>query len=184
MNRISICLSLLVACGATMAAVLPDKGVVERRQASMKEMAASVKTIAGMFGGKVAYDVQAFKQAAGKVPLYTSALAAEFPNETLGQPSAAKLEIGQSREEFNALADHIASLASALSRQADGAPADGIPKAMRMGPGMAMGGGSLLGKRSGAAEHADPSALAAEHLVHLILQDCTSCHAKFREKAP
>ncbi|TIV70339.1 MAG: cytochrome c, partial [Mesorhizobium sp.] len=35
--------------------------------------------------------------------------------------------------------------------------------------------------RPGAAE-ADPARMPAEHLLHLILQDCTSCHSKFRQK--
>ncbi|TIW41251.1 MAG: cytochrome c, partial [Mesorhizobium sp.] len=28
----------------------------------------------------------------------------------------------------------------------------------------------------------DPATLPAEHLLHLILQDCSSCHSKFRQK--
>jgi hypothetical protein len=52
---------------------------------------------------------------------------------------------------------------------------------MRMGAGPAMDGGSLLGKRLNAVE-ADPVRLPAEHLLHLILQDCSSCHSKFRQK--
>ena len=50
-----------------------------------------------------------------------------------------------------------------------------------MGAGLPMDGGSLLGKRPGAVE-ADPGKLPAEHLLHLILQDCSSCHSKFRQK--
>jgi cytochrome c556 len=52
---------------------------------------------------------------------------------------------------------------------------------MRMAPGTAMGS-SLLGKRAGGAADADPSKLPAEHVFHLMRQDCTNCHAKFREK--
>ncbi len=36
-------------------------------------------------------------------------------------------------------------------------------------------------ERAGKAE-ADPSTMPAEHVFHLMLQDCASCHAKFREK--
>ncbi|RUW60689.1 cytochrome c [Mesorhizobium sp. M7A.F.Ca.US.008.03.1.1] len=173
---------LLIGIAAAVAAThLPDKPVIVARQSSMKEMAAAARQIAGMFGGKIAYDAPAFRQAAETIHRRTGVLAAEFPADSLGSPSAAKQEIDQSRDEFDALASHIATLASALAVEADKAPADSISSAMRMGPDMAMGG-SLLGKRAGAAKEADPSKLPAEHLLHLILQDCTSCHAKFRAK--
>ncbi|TIU29842.1 MAG: cytochrome c, partial [Mesorhizobium sp.] len=32
------------------------------------------------------------------------------------------------------------------------------------------------------AAQADPAGMPAEHLLHLILQDCSSCHSKFRQK--
>jgi cytochrome c556 len=184
MKRFSTYLvSLLVCSAAAMAASpVPERTAIEARQASMKEMAASVRLIAGMFTGKVTYDVQAFRQAAAAMRHRTRALVTEFPAGSLGSPSAAKPQIDQSREEFDALANHIATLANALKAQADKAPADAIPETMKMGPGMAMGGGSLLGKHAGGTDTVDPSKIPAEHLVHLILQDCTSCHAKFREK--
>lgn len=147
----------------------------------MKEMAAAAKTIAGMFDGKLAYDAVAFKAAAGTLRTRTGpALIAEFPSATLGPPSGARLEIDQARSEFEALARHIGTLASTLAAKAERAPAS-ITDDMRMGSGSAMGGGSLLGKRPAAAE-ADPSKAPAEHLLHLILQDCSSCHSKFRQK--
>jgi cytochrome c556 len=176
---------LLLACGAAgMAAThLPDNAVISGRQASMKEMAAAAKLIAGMFDGTVAYNAQAFKQAAETIRRRTGfALVAEFPVGSLGAPSAAKPNIDQSREEFVALARHIETLANALAADADNAPTGGISDAMRMGAGPAMGG-SLLGKRAANAADVDPSKIPAEHVLHLILQDCTSCHAKFREKA-
>jgi cytochrome c556 len=155
--------------------------VVAKRQASMKAMASAAKTIAGIFDGKLAYDAAAFKAAAESIRRRSgSAMADEFPAGSLGTPSAAKAEIDQSREEFAALARHLESLSAALSSAADRAP-DGITEAMRMAPGMAMGS-SLLGKRAGGTTEADPSKMPAEHLFHLMLQDCMKCHAKFREK--
>lgn len=173
---------LLIGAAAAVAAThFPDKPIIAARQTSMKEMAAAARQIAGMFGGKIAYDAAAFRQAADTIQRRTGDLAAEFPADSLGAPSAAKPEIDQSREEFDSLAHHIGRLAGALAAEADKAPAGGISSDMRMGKDMAMGG-SLLGKRAGTAEDADPSKLPAEHLLHLILQDCTSCHAKFRDK--
>jgi cytochrome c556 len=155
--------------------------LVAARQASMEEMAAAAKTIAGMFDGKRAYDAAGFKAAVATLSARTGpALIAEFPEGTLGAPSAARPEIDQARPEFEALARHIGRLAAALAAKAETAPGE-ITGDMRMGAGLPMDGGSLLGKRPGAVE-ADPGKLPAEHLLHLILQDCSSCHSKFRQK--
>ncbi|WP_244897098.1 cytochrome c [Mesorhizobium amorphae] len=148
----------------------------------MKAMADAAKTISGVFDGKLAYDAAAFKAAAETIRHRSGkAMVESFPAGSFGAPSAAKVEIDQSRGEFAALARHLESLAAALSLAADNAP-DGITESMRMAPGMAMGSSSLLGKRAGSATDADPSKMPAEHVFHLILQDCTNCHAKFREK--
>lgn len=169
------------ACASVAGAASGGEAIVIARQASMKEMAAAARTIAGMFDGRQAYDAAAFKAAAETLRARTGpALIAEFPGASLGAPSGARPEIDQARPEFEALARHIGVLASALATKAGRAPA-GITDDMRMGSGLVMGGGSLLGKRPGAME-TDPAKLPAEHLLHLILQDCSSCHSKFRQK--
>ena len=155
--------------------------VVAERQQSMKAMAEAAKTISGIFDGELTYDGAAFKEAAEIIRRRSgSAMADEFPAGSFGAPSAAKAEIGQSREEFEALARHLESLAAALSSAADRAP-DGVTQDMRMAPGTTMGS-SLLGKRAGGAADADPTKMPAEHVFHMMLQDCTNCHARFREK--
>lgn len=183
MKRTATAAILSLACASVVVAATHSShdAVVEARQESMKEMAAAAKTIAGMFGGKVTYDAAAFKAAAETIRVRTGpALIAEFPSATLGAPSGAKPDIDLARPEFNALASHIGTLANVLAADAERAPPS-ITDEMRMGSGPVMGGGSLLGKRPGAAE-ADPAKLPAEHLLHLILQDCSSCHSKFRQK--
>lgn len=52
-----------MAVAGAASGMAPDR-IVEGRQVSMKAMAASAKTIAGMFDGKVPYDAVAFKRAA------------------------------------------------------------------------------------------------------------------------
>jgi cytochrome c556 len=169
-----------IAAGAAFSENAVDP-VVAERQDSMKAMANAAKTISGIFDGKLAYDAAAYKAAAETIRRRSgSAMVDEFPAGSLGAPSAAKAEIDQSREEFAALARHLESLSAALSSAADRAP-DGITESMRMTPGMATGS-SLLGKRLGGATDADPSKMPAEHVFHLMLQNCTNCHAKFREK--
>jgi cytochrome c556 len=173
-------LSLVCASGIA-ATQSGNDAIVKARQDSMKEMAAAAKTIAGMFDGKLAYDAAAFKVAAETIRARTGpALIAEFPSASLGPPSGAKPDIDLARPEFEALAHHIGTLGSALAADAERASSS-ITDDMRMGPGLVMGGGSLLGKRPGRTE-ADPAKLPAEHVLHLILQDCSSCHSKFRQK--
>jgi len=163
---------------APLLAAGPGDPVVAARQTSMKEMAAAARAIAEMFDGKRAYEAAAFKAAADTLSARAgTALIGKFPRGTLGAPSGARPEIDQARPEFEALARHLGRLAGALDAKAKSAPA-GITADMRMS-GLPMDGGSLLGKRPGAVE-ADPAKLPAEHLLHLILQDCSSCHSKFR----
>lgn len=183
MRHAAIVTVLSLACvSVVLAAAHSDRdAIIEARQTSMKEMAEAAKTIAGMFDGKRAYDAAAFKAAAETIRARTGpALIAEFPSATLGAPSGAKPDIDPARAEFEALARHIETLARALASDAEQAPPR-ITDDMRMGSGFAMGGGSLLGKRPGPAE-ADPASIPAEHLLHLILQDCSSCHSKFRQR--
>ncbi|WP_217577872.1 cytochrome c [Mesorhizobium sp. GbtcB19] len=182
-GRVVVAAAMLALAGplllAPSLAAGPGDPVVAARQASMKEMAAAARAIAGMFDGKRAYEPSAFKAAADTLSARAAALTDEFPIGTLGAPSAARPEIDDARPEFEALARHIGRLADALADKAGNAP-PGITADMRM-TGLPMDGGSLLGKRPGATE-ADPAKMPAEHLLHLILQDCTSCHSKFRQK--
>ena len=184
-SRVILGAALLALAGALILAPSlaagPGDPIVAARQASMKEMAAATRAIAEMFDGKRGYDAAGFKAAASTLSARTGpALIAEFPGGTLGAPSGARLEIDQERPEFEALARHIGRLADALAAKAEKAPA-AIGDDMRMGAGLPMDGGSLLGKRPNAAT-ADPAKLPAEHLLHLVLQDCSSCHSKFRQK--
>nr|WP_258045696.1 cytochrome c [Mesorhizobium sp. NBSH29] len=170
-------------CAAVFAAShIPANGIVGKRQNAMKQMARAVKTIADMFEGRLVYDAAEFKSAAETVRRQSGeTLVKGFPAGSLGDPSDAKADIDTSRAEFIALAKHLEKFASALSVAADSAP-DGITKSMRMGPGMMMDG-SILGKKRAAKSVADVSTLPAEHVFHLMLQDCASCHARFRNKA-
>ena len=173
-------LSLSIVAGYA-AVHVPADALVAKRQAAMKEMARAAKTIAGMFDGKLSYDAAAFKSAAETIRRQSGeTLLKEFPAGSFGGASGATAEIDKSRAEFDALASHLEKFAFALSAAADDA-SEGIPESMRMGQGT-MAGGSLLGKKRAGEAESDPSRMPAEHVFHLMLQDCASCHAKFREK--
>lgn len=161
---------------------IPANEIVAQRRAAMKEMARAAKTISGMFEGKLPYDSAAFKDASETIRRQSGeALIKEFPAGSSGGPSNATAEIDISRAEFEALARHLEKFAFALSAAADNAP-DGTTQSMRMGRGT-MSGGSLLGKKRAGEAESDPSRMPAEHVFHLMLQDCSNCHAKFRERS-
>jgi cytochrome c556 len=177
--RLVLSAFFLIGTAAIAADHAPD--IVAERQSSMKEMARAAKTIAGMFEGKLDYDAGSFKAAAETIRRNSGdALIAQFTTGSLGGTSGATAEIEGSRAEFEELARHLHEFASTLSEATKAAP-DGVTEDMRMAHGNLMGS-SLLGSRARGADESDPSQIPAEHVFHLMLQDCTGCHAKFREK--
>lgn len=168
----SVALALLSAGGAA-ALAGGHAGLVDMRREAMKDMAAAAKTINSMFEGRVAYDRQTFSDAAQTIRAHGgAALVAAFPADSLGPPSAAKPGIATDPDEFAALAGKLQDYAAALSAKAD----EHLTPAMRMGADV--GGGSLLGRRA----HEDLQSTPAEHVFHMMMQNCTSCHARYRER--
>ncbi|MGE3830814.1 MAG: cytochrome c [Parvibaculaceae bacterium] len=164
------------------AALIPDAGTtidpVAQRQASMRAMAESVRTLAWMFEGRLAYGREKAVAAAKAIrDLSGERLSSEFSGATLGAPSRAKAAIAQDSNEFAALATHLQDVAAAFEQAAAAGPTN-ITAAMRMGSGGAMDN-PLLGKRQSAAQP-DLSKVPMEHLLHLMMADCGSCHARFR----
>ena len=82
--------------------------------------------------------------------------------------------IASSASEFAKLARDLEVYAAALSTAADRNPQE-------LGPETRMRG-TLLGSPFAPKAEAsrDAAAVPAEHAYHLMLQTCTSCHAKFR----
>ncbi|MER8973716.1 cytochrome c [Mesorhizobium sp. M0800] len=125
MRLVALVTVLSLGCASVVLAAAHSSrdAIIEARQASMKEMAAAAKAIAGMFDGKQAYDAAAFKAAAETIRARTGpVLIAEFPSATLGAPSGARPDIDPARAEFEGLARHIGTLASALASDAERAP--------------------------------------------------------------
>jgi cytochrome c556 len=173
---------LIAACiGGAVIATAATSSIVEKRQETMKSMAAAAKTIGDMFQGKLSYDVNAFKAAAQLISARSGrALLDDFPPTSIGGRSQADAKIWAQWDEFQILAGRLSVLGAALALDADKSP-DTIGSDMRMQPG-AMMGGSLLGGPPKALTEADIENLPAEHAYHLMLEACTSCHAKFRTK--
>lgn len=101
-----------------------------------------------------------------------------LPVSVIAPGSKASASIAAEREQFDKLAADLLIYASALSAAADRNPNVLSPQ-MRMQGGDAMMGGPLAKKPQAAR---DVASMPAEHAFHMLLQTCTSCHAKFRMK--
>lgn len=150
---------------------------VERRQQAMKEMAFAAKTIAAMFSGDVAYDKTRLRKSASAFVLHASELSAQFTGNAGSKSEADEGRIAAERKEFGEIAARLEELAVAFDWKAARA-GNAITPDMRMGSGVP-GGGSLFGARPLRSE-ADLSAIPAEHLFHMMLETCTTCHSKYR----
>jgi cytochrome c556 len=174
----ALVLSSAIAAGALSATAGGHQGLVDARRQAMKEMAAAAKTIGGMFARDLPYDRRQFIAAAETIRSRSGqVLVAQFPEATLGPPSEAMPSIATDPGEFVLLAGRLREYSSALAGKAD----DRLTQAMRMGGGDgAAAASSLLGRR--ASSPADVRSTSAEHVFHLMLQSCTACHARYREK--
>jgi cytochrome c556 len=149
--------------------------LVSRRQADMKAMAAAAKTISGMFKDPAAYNASEFKWAADTIRDKSgSILSALFASEADSRQSKAGPNILKERDRFDRIANDLRDYAVALDAQNN--PGQ-MSASMRMKPGEAMGGGPL---GTHVRNEQELLAMPAEHAFHLMLQTCTTCHAKFR----
>ncbi|CAN7491974.1 cytochrome c [Pararhizobium sp. LjRoot238] len=164
------------AISAATAQTEPPSNVTQR-QHGMKAMADAAKRINAMFKGSTPYDARTFKAASEIIRSQSgAALSALFDGPVTMAGSKASASIETDRQQFDKLAADLGIYASALSVAADRNP-DTLGPGMRMQTGDVMGGGPLA-KKVGATR--DAASMPAEHAFHLMLQTCTSCHAKFR----
>lgn len=174
-----IVLAIVVAGFSTATAQRADNDVVGQRQHDMKAMAAAAKSIDAMFKGTLPYDAKAFKAAAETIRAYSGQrLTALFGAPVVAEGTKASAGIEADRPTFDKLAAELGAYASALSVAADRNP-DVLGPDMRMKGGDATMGGPLAKRKTAAL---DPMSMPAEHAFHMMLQTCTSCHAKFRVK--
>jgi cytochrome c556 len=169
-------ISFFAAISITTDQTVPQ-GNVSQRQHGMKAMADAAKTINAMFKDLSPYDAKTFKAAAETVRAHSgAALSALFegPGTTPGSNASASIET--ERQQFGKLANDLGIYASALSVAADRNPHALGPETRMQGSETMIGG--PLAKKIDAAREAE--LMPAEHAFHLMLQTCTSCHAKFR----
>ncbi len=170
-------LSAVVAVLMIVASASATEDVVALRQADMKAMAAAAKTISGMFKDPVSYRAAEFQWAADTIRDRSGTiLSGHFASETVSPQSKAMPNILEERERFDRVAKDLRDYAVALDAAAQNNPGP-MSASMRMKPGEAMGGGPF---GTHAASEQELSAMSAEHVFHLMLQTCTTCHARFR----
>lgn len=174
-------LILLASAGAafsvTAAEGLQSDNVAQRQQ-GMKAMAAAANIINAVFTGSSAYDAKALKTAAETIESHSAErLSFLFDGSVTAPGSKASASIEAERERFDKLAADLGVYASALSTAADRNP--DAPQMRMQGGGDLMMGGPLARKADAVR---DVASMPAEHAFHLMLQTCTSCHAKFRTK--
>lgn len=161
----------------SVAAAQGQSDTVAQRQQGMKAMAVAAKTINAMFKGPSDYDAKAFKAAAETIRQHSGeSLSSLFDGSATAPGSKANISIESDRPKFDKLAADLGVFALALSVAADRNP-DVLSPQMRMQGGDAMMGGPLAKKADAVRE---VSSMPAEHAFHLMLQTCTTCHAKFR----
>ncbi|QFI68533.1 cytochrome c [Sinorhizobium alkalisoli] len=165
------------AISAAAAQVVSSDKLVQERQRDMKAMAAAAKRINDMFKGTSPYDAKAFKAAAESIRAHSGErLSSLFDGSVTAAGSKASSIIETERPKFHDLAAELGVYASALSIAANRNP-DVLGPEMRMQGGDAMMGGPIARKPQATR---DVASIPAEHAFHMMLQTCTSCHAKFR----
>ncbi|WP_430256780.1 cytochrome c [Neorhizobium sp. DAR64872/K0K18] len=169
-----------ITCFATAFVFILTGGVLAapawERQLDMKAMAEAARAIGELFSGKRPYSQQEFKSAAEVIRRRAGDhLIDSFQGEQQPDSKANAGAIASSAGEFEKLAHDLQIYASALSSAAD-------QNAVELGPDTRMSStliGSPFGRKLDPSH--DASAVPAEHAYHLMLQTCTSCHAKYRK---
>jgi cytochrome c556 len=170
MNRFGL---FALTCAVVMMAVpvLAAEDLVATRQADMKAMAAAAKTISSYVQGS-------FELANTIRDRSRLVLAGHFVSEAAaGSRSKARPIIIEERDRFHRFANDLRAYAVALDAAAEKKRGP-MPARMRMKPREAKGG-SPLGTQ--VRNEQELSAITAEHAFHVMLQTCTSCHARFRD---
>ncbi|WP_280953069.1 cytochrome c [Rhizobium sp. M1] len=166
-----------VAATSVSTSAPPSDDIVALRQADMKAMSDAAKTISDMFRAPESYSSTEFRRAADIIVDRAGAvLAGHFAGGTDDPRSKAKPDIAQERDRFDRLADDLRNYALALDAAGEASPG-AMTERMRMKPGEPKGGGPLgIHVRN----ETELSSISAEHVFHLMLQTCTTCHAAFR----
>lgn len=165
-------------------------GIVKERMDGMSAMGAVVKKLSPMMRGETPYDAEQVREAADVMILHAGEqMTRLFPEGTGGMPSAALPSVWGDWEEFDALAEQLASYAEGLKLGADnglagedteqGASMMGTDAASTMGGGM-MGGGMMGTDVPMTLDMFET--MPTDAAFTAVAQTCSACHQKFRAK--
>ncbi len=162
-------------------------GIVKERMDGMSVMGKTIKALAPMMRGEVAYDAQAVRDGGERIGIHAGeAMTRRFPAGSGGKPSEAKDAVWESWEEFAALAEQLHTYSEGLALAADnglmmagGATAD---SSAMMGSSSAMMGGSpaMMDSAMGLEELSE---MPVDGVFAMVSQTCSTCHTKFRAEA-
>ena len=162
-------------------------GIVKERMDGMSGLGKTVKALAPMMRGEIAYNAQAVRAGAEAIRTHSGeALTKLFPKGSAGKPSEAKAIIWDNWEEFSALAEqlHVYSEGLALASENGLMMAQsttGNTGAM-MGAGTMVGGGAtMMGSSLMGLE--ELAAMPVDSVFAMVSQTCSACHSKFRAEA-
>lgn len=176
--RLGAVAALVLLVAGSPASADGARDVVLLRQKEMKEIASAAKVIAGMFKMPETYSSSLFEKAArGISERADKRLLDGFETIVAAENSKASAAIFTDRDRFAELARDLKRYADALAEAAKQHPGE-MTDEMRMKDGELMEGGILGSRRK-----TRTSDMSAEHLFHMMLQTCTSCHSSFRRTA-
>ena len=158
-------------------------GEVKERMDHMKAMGASMKSLAKIVNGQLAYDgAEVSKLATQFAETSGEAMTKLFPEGSNGHPSEAKAEIWQKWDKFQHLANELQAQAETLKMTATGMPMMRTPQPFRGGANKSVLGGSG-DVMAGGPVQMPPQMAVRMNFMHLS-SVCKSCHTEFRQKKP
>ena len=196
MNKIEFTIGIVAAIAISGAALAHGgaTGIVKERMDGMLAMGKSIKSLSLMMRGDAPYVPDEVVSGAKILQNHAGeALTSLFPEGSDGMPSEAKVEIWQNWQEFEEIANQLATYAAALEVAApNGLMMEqtnansgmmGTSSSTMMGNSnssmMGTGQSGMMGSSSpmGAEEL---GAMPADAVFNMIAQTCASCHEKFR----
>ncbi|MBV1927240.1 MAG: cytochrome c [Rhodobacteraceae bacterium] len=162
-------------------------GIVKERMDGMSVMGKTMKALAPMMRGEVAYDAQAVRDGGKQIGSHAGeAMTKRFPQGSGGKPSEAKDAIWENWEEFAALAEQLHAYSEGLALAADNGlmmagQATANSSAMMGSNSTMMGGNSAT--MSAVMGREELSEMPADGVFTMVSQTCSACHTKFRIEA-
>lgn len=169
-------------------------GIVKERMDGMSAMGQTMKALAPMMRGEVAYDAEAVRNGAELIGSHAGeTLTGLFPEGSGGMPSEAKDAIWEDWEEFSELAEQLHTISEGLALASENGlmmmQEGTADTGSMMGGGSMMSSGSMMG--SSAMMGGSPGMMGREELAEMpadgvfamLSQVCSACHTKYRAEA-